>query len=127
MRELIGDSWPELWRHSYGRAERRERERGFMEAAAPVWMICRRCIGRNKFLLDSLLPPQPLWHLGGAVISPLIVPIIAIGPSAAASGPRALPLRASPHIVDDHMPTHDIRRADIEHRRTRSSGSRPNE
>jgi monovalent cation/hydrogen antiporter len=40
------------------------------------------------------------------------------------SGERtAHALRTSPKIVDHHMPTHDIRRADVEHRWTRARSS----
>jgi SAM-dependent methyltransferase len=35
-------------------------------------------------------------------------------------------LRTSPKIVDHHMPTHDIRRADVEHRWTRARSSSSN-
>jgi hypothetical protein len=44
--------------------------------------------------------------------------------SAECSGERtAHALRTSPKIVDHHMPTHDIRRADVEHRWTRARSS----
>src|SRR5258708_4207494 len=44
--------------------------------------------------------------------------------SAECSGERtAHALRTSPKILDHHMPTHDIRRADVEHRWTRARSS----